>query len=137
MQKQIYESKVATVSHDSDNDVTVVKWKNECGNILDDKHEKQMKAVRNALDEISPKNLLADLSACEYNIEPGAGSWYENPLFRMYTETSANKIALVVPKNLFVQAFFDAATAQEQIDVSTSLQYFDDPENALEWLNHE
>jgi hypothetical protein len=137
MKEQIYESAMVTVFHDSENDIAVVKWKQNCGNILEDKHKDQLSAMRTTLNELSPKNLLADLSACEYYIKPGTGSWYENPLFRIYTETPAKKIALVIPKNLFVNAFFDASRAQKIIDINTNLQYFADQEKAMEWLKSE
>jgi hypothetical protein len=137
MKEKIYESNVVAVLHDSKNDIAVVKWTEACGNILEDKHDKHLDAVKSALKEISPKKLLADLSACEFYIKPGTKSWHENPLFRMYTETPARKIALVIPKNLFVNAFFDASRAQEIIDVNTDIQYFDDAQKAVDWLEGE
>jgi hypothetical protein len=137
MKEKIYESNVVAVLHDSKNDIAVVKWTQACGNILEDKHDKHLDAVKSALKEISPKKLLADLSACEFYIKPGTKSWHENPLFRMYTETPARKIALVIPKNLFVNAFFDASRAQEIIDVNTDIQYFDDAQKAVDWLEGE
>jgi hypothetical protein len=135
MPKQIYESDLVVVSHDTENDIAVVKWKKECGNILEFKHEKQLETVQTTLHKISPEKLMADLSGCEYIIKPDTGPWHENPIFSMYTQTPAGKIALILPKNLFVSAFFDASRAQEQIDVNTNLQYFDDPEKAMNWLN--
>jgi hypothetical protein len=137
MKEKKYESEVVTVLHISKNDLVVVKWKQACGNILEDKHNEHQEAVKSALKEISPKKLLADLSACEFYIKPGSESWHENPLFRMYTETSARKIALVIPKNLFVNAFFDASRAQEIIDVNTDIQYFEDTQKAVDWLEGE
>ncbi len=52
----------------------------------------------------------------------------------MYTDSPARKIALVMPENLFVNAFFEASRAQETIDVTIDLQYFDDHQKALDWL---
>lgn len=134
MKEKLYESGVVTVLRDSENDIAAVKWKKDCGNILENKHKNELGAVRSALKENPAKKLLADLSACEFYIKPETESWHANPLFRMYTETSARSIALVIPKNLFVNAFFDASRAQEIIDVNTDLQYFDDPQKAMEWL---
>lgn len=135
MFKQVFNNDFVIIKHDRDKGVAVIKWKGKCGNIIDQKHTTLFDDIRNLITNISPDKLLADMSDCDYHLTPDTGTWFENPIFAMYSDLPPSRIALVIPQNLFVKAFFDAARAYEKTDPNTKLQYFKDEEKAWNWLS--
>lgn len=135
MLKQIFDNEFVIVKHDRDKGIAVIKWKGKCGNIIDQKHTTLFDNIRNLIVNIAPEKLLADMSACDYHITPDSGTWFQNPIFAMYADLPPSRIALIIPQNLFVKAFFDAARAYDKTDPNTRLQYFEDTEKAWDWLS--
>lgn len=135
MKDKIYDNDYITVNMDNKSDTMEIHWKKECGNIVNDGYQAEQMRIKQIVDDHQPEKLLVDMVDCVYHISPGSGPWYEHTLFSMYAELSPNRIALLVPRNLFAHAFFDAARAQEKTDYITRFQYFNDPDQAREWLD--
>jgi hypothetical protein len=132
--KEIFNNELATVKFAKAENLAVVTWKEKCGNIVDEQEAGYFDDIRAMLLKVAPDKLLADMSACDYLLTVDSGSLRENPIFAMYSDLPPSRIALVIPKNLFVNAFFDAAQAYETIDANKKLQYFKDAEKAMDWL---
>jgi hypothetical protein len=132
--KEIFNNELATVKLAKAENLAVLAWKETCGNIVDEQEAGYFDDIRALLLKIAPDKLLADMSACDYLLTADSGSLRENPIFAMYADLPPSRIALVIPKNLFVNAFFDAARAYETIDANKELQYFKDAEKAMDWL---
>jgi hypothetical protein len=135
MFKQVFDNDFVIIKHDRDKGVAVLKWKGKCGNIIDQKHTTLFDDIRNLIKNISPEKLLADMSDCDYHLTPDTGTWFENPMFAMYGNLPPKQIAIIVPQNLFVNAFFDASRAYEITGPNVKLQYFEEAEKAWNWLS--
>jgi len=136
MLKQIFDNDFVTVKFARDENIAVVKWKGKCGNIIDQKHTALFDDIRVLIKNIAPEKLLADMSACEYYVTSDTGTWFKNPIFAMYDDLPPTKIALILPNNLFVKAFFEASLAYEKADPNTRLQYFKEYDTAWDWLSN-
>lgn len=134
MFKQLFDNDFITVAMNKKTDTMVIDWKKKCGNIVDDERLGEQIRIRQIIEDHQPDKLLVNMAACYYHILPGSGPWYEHTLFSMYADLPPNRIALIVPRNLFAHAFFDAALAREKIDPNTRFQYFNDIDQAKEWL---
>lgn len=134
MFKQIFDNEYISIAMNKKDDIMVIDWKMECGNIVDDAHQAEQMKIKRIVDEHRPEKLLVNMEACYYHILPGSGPWYEHTLFSMYADLPPNRIALLVPHNLFAHAFFDAARAHEEVNPNTRFQYFNDLDQAKEWL---
>ncbi|MFO8068257.1 MAG: hypothetical protein R6U11_11815 [Bacteroidales bacterium] len=134
MFKQIFDNELVTIEFADNEKIAVIKWKETCGNIINKQHTKIFNDIRDLITDIAPDKMLVDMSGCDYNITPDSGAWFENPIFAMYADLPPSRIALIIPQNLFVNAFFDAARAYEKIGPNTSLQYFKDADKAWDWL---
>jgi hypothetical protein len=137
MIETIFENDFVIISQSSHNSILVIKWKGKCGNIIDQAHTALFEDIRNLIKNIAPVKLLADMSECDYHLTPDTGTWYENPMFAMYGELPPRQIAIILPQNLFVNAFFDAYRAHEVADTNVKIQYFEAAEKAWNWLNSE
>lgn len=135
MYRQIFNNDNITIAMDEKNETMVIDWKKECGNINNGKNTNEIEAMRNFINKVKPPKLLVNMSPCVYRISPDTGPWYENELFSMYADLPPRKIALIIPRNLFAHAFFDAASARENLDPNTRMQYFDELNKAKEWLD--
>lgn len=133
--EQIIDNDFVTLRFAEDENIAVIKWKEKCGNIIDQKQNAFFDDIRNLILKITPGKILADMSACDYFLTADSGAWFENPLFALYADLPPSRIALVIPQNLFVNAFFDAARAYEKTDPNKKLQYFKEAEKAWDWLN--
>jgi hypothetical protein len=136
MFKQIFDNDYITIAMNQDDDTMAIEWKTACGNIVDDAHKREQMKIRQLVEEYQPDKLLVNMEACYYHILPGTGPWHEHTLFSMYADLPPNRIALLVPRNLFAHAFFDAARAREKVDPNTRFQYFNNLDQAKEWLDH-
>ena len=134
MYKQIFDNDFITIGLDEEARTMVVDWKKNCGNILENQHTEEQDFIRKFVNQTKPRKLLVNMSPCVYHIKPDTDPWYENSLFSMYADLPPNRIALIIPRNLFAHAFFDAARARENIDPNTRMQYFDDLKKAKHWL---
>ncbi|MFP4470215.1 MAG: hypothetical protein ACLFPE_06010 [Bacteroidales bacterium] len=136
MYKQIFDNNLITIGFDEEDRIMVVDWKQNCGNIVENQHSEEQAVIRKYINTERPRKLLVDMSSCVYHIKPDTAPWYENTLFSMYTDLSPKRIALIIPRNLFEHAFFDAARSRENADPNTRIQYFDDLKKAKYWLIH-
>lgn len=136
MLKQVFDNDFVIVKHDQDKDVAVIKWKGKCGNLIDQQHTTLFDDIRDLIKCLAPDKLLTDMSACEYHVTSDMGTWFKNPIFAMYADLPPTKIALILPQNLFVKAFFEASLAYEKADPNTKLLYFKEYEKAWDWLSN-
>lgn len=134
MLSQILDNEYVTISFDENNKTMFVEWKENCGNLADDKHLPEFKEIRSHIEAHAPDNLIADMSACDYHLTPDSGPWFETPLFSIYFSISLKRIALIIPHNVFVTAPFDAERAYEVMGPNTELQYFANSKKAWDWL---
>lgn len=131
---QIFDNDFVSLGFSKDESIAIIKWKEKCGNIIDQMQKSFFDIIRSLILKISPEKMLADMSACDYFLDADTGAWFENPLFTFYTDLPPTRIALVIPQNLFVNAFFEASRAYEKTDPNKRLQYFKETEKAMEWL---
>lgn len=136
MLKQIFENDSVTINHDENNNTTEIKWKRTCGNILDETHTQLFNEIEELIKRVAPQKLLANMSECSYLITPDTGPWHKNPLFKMFSDLPPTRIAVVIPQNLFVNSSFDAARASEKTDANKKFNYFDNVQNAWDWLKN-
>jgi hypothetical protein len=134
MYKQIFDNDFVTVKFAKNKNIAVIKWKEKCGNIIDQKQKSFFDDIRDLIKKIAPEKILADMSACNYLLTVDSGTWFKNPIFDMYADLPSSRIALIIPQNLFVNAFFDAARAYEKTDPNKRMQYFKETEKARNWL---
>jgi len=134
MLKKIFENNFVIINHDENNNAIEIKWERTCGNILDETHTQLFNEIEELIKRLAPQKLLANMSECNYLITPETGPWYENPLFKMFSHLPPTRIAVVIPQNLFVNSFFDAAGAMEKSDANAKFNYFDSVKKAWEWL---
>ena len=133
--KEIFDNPVLTIHHDEDKNFMIVKWKEDCGNILSDKYADEIEIIGSKIRAKAPEKLIVDMSGCSYSITPETGPWYENPIFSMYGDLPSGKVAIVLPYNLVMHASFDAVTAHENLGMKTKIQYFRNQEQANDWLS--
>jgi hypothetical protein len=136
MSQTIYESDRMVMYHDEKQQAIQITWKKECGNILDKVHAPDIEKIRTIIKETAPSNILANMVNCQYLLTPDTGPGFENPLYTIFSDLPPSRIALVIPKNLFVNASFDATRAAEKASPGTNLKYFYNPEKAWEWLSN-
>ena len=135
MQKIIFNTDTVIIHYDESQDYMLIIWKKNCGNILNYKYSGEIADLSEVIKAKAPKKLMVDMAACTYSITSESGPWYENTLFSMYGELPHGKVAIILPNNLFVHAFFDAVSAHEKLDFNTNIQYFRDAGTAGDWLN--
>lgn len=134
MANQIFENDFVSINHDEkDSQLEIILKK--CGNILDETHIKLFEDISELIKQVAPQKLLANMSECNYLITPETGPWHKNPLYKMFSSLPPSRIAMVIPQNLFVNAFFDAAQASGESSTNTKFKYFDDAQQAWGWLN--
>ncbi len=134
MYKQVFDNDYITIGLDEKEKIMVIDWKENCGNVLEEEYTGEKDSIRQYVLAEKPKKLLVNMAPCVYQIKPDTDPWYENPLFSMYADLPPKRIALIIPHNLFAQAFFDAARARENTDPNTRIQYFEDLKKAKYWL---
>ena len=122
------------IDHDAGRSLLQIRWKPGCGNIVEKNTETETARIKEAVEKHDPRLILFDLGQCTYNITPESGPWYEHTLFSMFNHQQPDKLAYVVPENLFSHIFFEASRARETVDINTRVQYFNKKEKALDWL---
>ena len=129
----IYENDIVRVETEIDNSLLVIRWKDKCGNILEDKHEKEYETIREITEANYPRKLLVDLHQCQYFEKPGLPGWVDHPLFRDYIHLGFKKLAFVVPENLFQQVSLEA-NKLSMMENNTQIQYFKEEGKARSFL---
>lgn len=134
MDNVIFENEQVSVSNDEKQHIAVIRWKQKCGNLLDEEYQPLFNQIRKHLQVLPLRKLLVDMSRCDYHLTPTSETWFDSPLYAIYSDLPAERIALIIPEKMFVTAFFDAARAYEETS-QEKLQYFSDPDKAMMWLN--
>jgi len=123
----------ASLKQINEGEITLLSWNDECANLLDQAHLKQIEQVNNRLNQLKPRKLLVDLSSCQYLITSAANNWHNNTLFGLFGTSKPRAMAFVVPSNLFNHLLFEA-TEERMGQHHTKLQYFREREKAIDWL---
>jgi hypothetical protein len=134
MPLQILNNVYVVINYEKDENIAVIEWKEKCGNLMDPKHDNLFEDIRELIQKVAPLKLLTDMSACEYHVDADTGTWFENPIYALYADLPPIYIAIILPRNFFVKAFFEASLFYEKVDPSKKLQYFKEKEKAWDWL---
>ncbi len=110
-----------------------VDWKQECENLADEGYEPELKLINEISQKTNTSKLLINLSGCEYFYTPENYQWFQNLLLSKFLNPRIDKIALIVPQNIFVNISFEATRASFG-EKNRAVQYFKDEEKASSWL---
>lgn len=131
--EEIFKNEIISVKHDRDNALLEVDWSEQCGNLLDEDYDKELKKIHTAAQINSSDYLLVNLNDCMYVETDQQHRWTENTIFSQYSDIGAKKIAFVVPENLFAHVSFEA-NHLSLTENDTQIQYFRDVDKAKMWL---
>jgi hypothetical protein len=119
-----------------DETIVYIHWTEACKNILDEDITDELTQVSEIQNATNALGLLVDLSNCVYHDEPGKQPWFDNPVYSDYLNLGFQKIAFVVPENLFQQAAFEANKLSLKDTDQKNIQFFKDPGKAELFLKN-
>jgi hypothetical protein len=134
MKTKIVDNEIVVIYHFENEEFLMIRWQENCGNILNEKYSAEIDNLKQIISEMSPKKIMVDMTSCSYNLTPDTGPWYENKLFTLYNDVTHGKVALILPGNLWAHAFFEVVSAYESMDFKTEIQFFKDAGKAADWL---
>jgi hypothetical protein len=130
--EKIFENQLIDIKNEDGN--IQVDWKQECDNLAEEGYEPELKLINEIAQKANASKLLINLSGCEYFYTPENYQWIENLILSNFPSTEIDKIALVVPQNIFVNISFEATRASFG-EKNRAVQYFKDKEKASIWLH--
>lgn len=131
--QELFKNDIITIKHDHEHALLEVDWSRKCGNLLDEDYKNELQKIHAAAKINSSDYILVNLNECKYIESDQHHRWTENTIFSQYSDIGAQKIAFVVPENLFAQVSFEA----NHLSLSkndTQIQYFRDEGKAKMWL---
>ncbi len=130
---EIFKNSIIKIKHDTEEALLEVDWSEQCGNLLSEDYDNELKKIHVAAQINSCKYLLVNMNECRYIETDQHHRWFENTIFSKYSDIGAKKIAFVVPDNLFAQVSFEANQLSLN-ETDTRIQYFRNAEKAAMWL---
>jgi hypothetical protein len=131
---KVFENNIIKIKHDTEKSLLLVDWSEQCGNLLSEDYDNELKKIHVAAQINGCKYLLVNMNECRYIETDQHHRWFENTIFSKYSDIGARKIAFVVPDNLFAQVSFEANQMSLK-ETDTQIQYFKDVDKARLWLD--
>ncbi|MDX2306012.1 MAG: hypothetical protein NW226_24595 [Microscillaceae bacterium] len=133
MRKQVYASDFVKFEFDEDTSIFYEDWSSNLS-----KEEVYKQEVMNKKDLVlrhHPKNILDDISHCDFSIHPELQNWTEEILGPAFMEIGLERYAILLPSDLFTQVSMEQ-TADEFIERNEGMQvnYFESFQEAENWL---
>lgn len=110
-----------------------IEWIVESSNVVEDVSDDMVNALKNTIASNKVTKLLVNMIKSQYLLSVANYKWYQNTIFSKFNDLKIDKIAYIVPDNLFVHISFIAAN-EEQNTGNTEVQYFKDYKKGMHWL---
>ncbi|MFW5781642.1 MAG: hypothetical protein ACOCXD_03670 [Bacteroidota bacterium] len=124
------------IDHVKKTGILHIKWTKKCGNILSEDYPEEFAKIKEFINFHHPGKIMVNLKECEYFEGIEDKTWHNNQLHDRFNQLDGEKMAIVVPRNLFTHVFFESANLREQQN-GKRIQYFGDDKKAEQWLKIE
>ncbi|OHX66326.1 hypothetical protein [Flammeovirga pacifica] len=130
---QIYKSDFQEIGYNESYQIIKSTW-NTPINLSEKIYRQELNQYFDILKQTTPKNVLVDAVKAYYQILPETQEWMQKRSFEIHKEVNLKKMAWLVSSDLFSQMTFDQAIENLNEVVEFQLKYFDDLDDAQNWL---
>ena len=132
---QIFQNEFATIIYFPHKKMMIAKWRQDSDKFLSDKYQKESTRIEHLTKEYDVNNLLIDIQDCSAILNGFNDEQFKDSIHSYFQDTQANKIAILVSRQLLINASFDAAKESLSNGVNNfSVQYFRDEQKAFMWM---
>ncbi|SFF53185.1 hypothetical protein [Thermoflexibacter ruber] len=111
-----------------------IQWLADSEKMSEEDFKAEIEAEKKALEEVKPKNILADTLQMGFAIPPNLQEWHNGIIFPVFQGIGLQKLAILVSHDLFVQVSIEQLIDEEKSNTDLKTRYFDSEENAINWL---
>ncbi|AZQ61214.1 hypothetical protein EI427_02950 [Flammeovirga pectinis] len=104
-------------------------------NLSEKLYREELNQYFKMIEELTPSLILVDAIKAYYNIHPDTQEWINQRNIEIHKKIHLRRMAWVVSSDLFSQVSFEQALDDVKSNNIFKLQYFDNVEEAENWLS--
>lgn len=130
---KVYESHYWAIFHEKEHDMLTPVYNSSSADMTDDLYKAEMGAYVELVEQHRPKNVLIDCREFYFPIVPELQEWTDANIFPRILASDVKHVAIVIPSELIASLAIEQVM-EEAKGVEFTTRYFDDREQAREWL---
>lgn len=131
---QVYQSPYLTLEVVPENRLIKVIWSPETATMTDDIFKAELTKYAEIAEQYHPHFSFVDTSAFAMTIVPETQEWVQENIHPRSLKAGIQKFAYMVSKDFFSQVSIEQT--MEDSGVSFTTKYFDNQQDAINWLLH-
>ncbi len=130
----LIESEFKTIDFQEEDALLVTRWKPTSSTLDEPTFKEQILIWLDTIKTHCPQKLFIDTTKFNFIITPEIQQWFDDQIFTAYPDAGVQKKAFLMPEDLFAQVGIQQAT-QAPKNLTFKVNYFDDEQKAMDWLN--
>lgn len=131
--KILTQNHIVKVEYDEQKGLFKHTWNDQTENMDDEEYKALVLLVNDLAYQVDAPLHLVDTSEFNFSISPAVQEWVAEKVFPMIAAKKVKKLAFMVSKDLFSQVSIEQFV-QENKHAVVQTMYFDDEQQALQWL---
>ena len=131
---EIFKSIFSSILVDTEKKIIVQDWYNQTKDMTIDDFKNDMLALAKAYEEHKPKRVLVLQKNFQFIVTLELQNWVVNNVAIKLGQIKTEKVAIVVSEDLFASVSVEQ-TMEEKADTGIEIKYFDEEQQAREWIN--
>ena len=130
---EVYKSKYLHLAFFAEQELIEMTWLPSTDNMTEEEYKQEFLNYLDIILKVRPKKIIADTRNMFFSIVPELQEWTNQTIFPASLEMGLNKAAFVLSQEMIPQMSIEQ-TMEEHEGVKFTTRYFDDKEDAKEWL---
>lgn len=130
---QIHESRFLRIAWNATHRIMFYEWTTETAYFTEEEYQYEHQVIGNVSEEYQVVGHLIDTFLFRFTIPPNMQEWVGANLFPRLAKSGTQKMSFVVPPDVFSQVSIQQ-TMEEDTDHIFQIKYFDNLEDAHNWL---
>jgi hypothetical protein len=131
----VYQSKYLTLLVETDKQLIKVLWSTTTANMTDKEFRAELIKYAEVAEQYRPQKSLVDTQNFLMTIVPETQAWVNANIHQRSLKAGIKKFAYIVSKDLFSQVSIEQTMEEGNAKDIFDTQYFENENQALEWLN--
>ncbi len=130
---EVYKSKYLHLAFFAEQELIEMTWLPPTDSMTEDEYKKEFLNYLDIILSLRPKKIIADTRTMFFPIRPEIQEWINQTIFPPSLEMGLNKAAFVMSEEMISQISIEQ-TMEENEGVKFITRYFDNKEEAKEWI---
>lgn len=129
----IYESDYKKTTYDAGKSIIANYWTPATANMDEDEYQREIMVWVEAIEKYNARNLLAQTQEFAYTVSVEMQDWTDKEVFPRMVAAGVKKFAIVMSSEFIAQLSIEQVM-QTESGTLIPTQYFDNEEDAMDWL---